>query len=560
MGFESDDRGVTVQIGAVLLFGTLIVALSIYQVTAVPTQNEQVEFQHSERVQSQMQDVRGAILRSGATGVSQSERVTLGPTYPGRTFFVNPPPPSGSLATVGTQNPDVRVTIENANATRAGDPETGDYWNGDPRQYETGGLTYRPDYNLYDTAPVTGYENTVVANFFDSGAVLPGSDQTVVDGRHLQVVTLGGDISASTVGSRSVTVHPVSTASRSVAVRNDDGQSIELRFATAIPESTWRNDLLADELDPDGSDPDAYVSAISSTSIPGTQYRELTLTLERGVTYDLTMTRVVVGDGADSGLPGAYVTAVDSPVSLPEGGVGELTVEVRDRYNNPVSGVDVTVQSVSTGTVSPSSALTGPDGRATFTYEAPNNVAGQQTATVTLSFGGNDNERERATFEVTVYNTGGGGGGGGSGGSGGGASGSQVRLVSGSVYAGGGGNSEVYFTMQNTGSSDVAVTGIAVNSTNASAQTISAGGKNTREFASTSSNKGLKSEIDIGRTSPYAIQNGQEPVIAGGGSTELVLRQFRDGGGNTVSTSGKRVTVTLYYGNGNHATYVLNVP
>ncbi len=110
MTFRSDDRGVTVQVGTVLLFATLVVAMSLYQATAIPSQNEGVEFRHNERVQGQMQDVRNSILRTGTTGTSQPTTVTLGTQYPGHVLFVNPPPASGTLRTTDPENLSVSRT------------------------------------------------------------------------------------------------------------------------------------------------------------------------------------------------------------------------------------------------------------------------------------------------------------------------------------------------------------------------------------------------------------------------------------------------------------------
>ncbi|ESS06155.1 MAG: hypothetical protein A07HB70_01704 [uncultured archaeon A07HB70] len=86
-----DRRGVTVQIGAILLFGVLIVALSTYQAVAVPAENEQVEFNHNQAVQQDMLELRSALLQTGAGGRGQSVSVSLGTTYPSRVLLVNPP-------------------------------------------------------------------------------------------------------------------------------------------------------------------------------------------------------------------------------------------------------------------------------------------------------------------------------------------------------------------------------------------------------------------------------------------------------------------------------------
>jgi len=50
--WRDNGRGQSIQIGAVLLFGALIIALAGYQAFVVPQENEQVEFRHSQTVRS----------------------------------------------------------------------------------------------------------------------------------------------------------------------------------------------------------------------------------------------------------------------------------------------------------------------------------------------------------------------------------------------------------------------------------------------------------------------------------------------------------------------------
>jgi hypothetical protein len=114
-----DDRGQSIQIGAVLLFGALVVALAGYQAFVVPQQNEAVEFSHSQTVQNDIQELRNALVSATGEASTRSVSVTLGTRYPDRAFAVNPGPASGSLRTAGTSDPG--VALEVANATAAGE-------------------------------------------------------------------------------------------------------------------------------------------------------------------------------------------------------------------------------------------------------------------------------------------------------------------------------------------------------------------------------------------------------------------------------------------------------
>ncbi len=375
MTFRSDDRGVTVQVGAILLFAMLVVAMSLYQATAIPSQNAKVEFRHDERVQSQMQDVRNTILRTAATGAGQPTSVTLGTQYPGHVFFVNPPPASGTLRTRELGN----LSIENLHATN---PETEQYFDGSEHSFSTRSLVYAPDYNQYDNAPATVYENSIVYNRGrDGNATL--TDQQLIHGKRISLVTLDGNLSQSQSGTVSLDPHAVSpsTETRSISVQSAGSDPV-ISVPTTLSKEKW-NRLLADQKE-SGYVEDVHVEGgILRLTLRGT---------EDGtpVTYDLRMAKVGVGSGAKT-TSEEYVTNV-SPLNVMTAGNATLVAEVRDRYNNPVSGVTVTA---SGGTVA-QSHRTDERGRVRFEYEPDPSGDG----TVTLSIGNNSAERERIEFLV----------------------------------------------------------------------------------------------------------------------------------------------------------------
>ncbi|MFC7028748.1 hypothetical protein ACFQH8_17685 [Halomicroarcula sp. GCM10025710] len=77
MSLVGDERGQAIQIGAVLLFGVLIISFSTYQAFVVPDQNRGIEFSHNQEVQSQMQDLRNAVVSVGGIRGSQAVSVQL---------------------------------------------------------------------------------------------------------------------------------------------------------------------------------------------------------------------------------------------------------------------------------------------------------------------------------------------------------------------------------------------------------------------------------------------------------------------------------------------------
>ncbi|MFC7076431.1 hypothetical protein [Haloarcula halophila] len=402
MEFLGEERAQSVQVGAVLLFGILIIAFSTYQAFVVPDQNREVEFNHNQEVQQQLQDLRNSIVSVPGTSSTEAVSVQLGTRYPSRLLALNPGPSSGTLRTDGTETDDINVTIDNASATG----ETGDYWTGtQPRRYNTGTVVYSPNYNLYD-APDTFYENSVAFNQFRTGNITL-SEQTVVNGRSISLVALNGTLSRSSSGSTTVDVRPVSHSERTITVTNDSATTnVSVSFLTRIPESTWETELLAAEIDstPDNGDDDRYVADVSSTDGPG-PYRQLTITFERGVDYRLQLAKAGVGAGATD-TSAAYLTNVSGDgAQLTRGESTELVLEVRDSYNNPVQGttVSASVRGTNNGVIEPVQPVSDTDGRVRFRYDSfPANDTG--THQINISYVGLDDTFDEETPENVSMN------------------------------------------------------------------------------------------------------------------------------------------------------------
>ncbi|POG55802.1 Ig-like domain-containing protein [Haloferax marisrubri] len=391
MDFRGDERAVTVQIGAVLLFGMIIISMSMYQATVVPNQNEQVEFLHNQEVHDQFKSLRGAIIESSSETTARPSTVSLGTRYPSRTLFVNPGPVSGTLQTRELGD----ISITNVSTTEA---ETGDYVNGDDNlSYPTKSLEYRPNYNVMQSTPTTVYENTIAYNRFDTGYDGTLSGQSLINGRTISLVVLQGNYSENGVGSATVDAQAISPATRTVSVKNTSGR-VNITVPTKLSVGEWRDALEDDgELNDPESDDD-YVYSV--TDGPGDT---IFIEMKKGVTYDLRVGAVGVGSGVDD--PSAhYLTVVDgaSPRSIAPGDTETLTFEVRDRYNNPVSGVSVNF-STSGSSVSIDTEESTTDSKGRIRVTATGASAG--TAEVLGSFDDETfdaEDRQDAGVEITV--------------------------------------------------------------------------------------------------------------------------------------------------------------
>ena len=396
MRLRARDRGLAVQVGVTILLGFIVIALATYQVEVVPQQNARVEFSHSQTVQGQLQDVRGAVVSVPGGGPGRSVAVDLGTQYPERTVFVNPPSPSGQLRT--TSNSTLGVD----NATASG--EVGDFWNGTERNITTQALLYRPNYNVYQNGPMTVVESTVV---FDeqprSSERIVDSSQRLIDGNRITLTALRGEYQEAGSRTVSVDVTPVSSSTRVVTVRNTT-DPITLTVPTDLSVATWRDDLLAAENVSQGG----RVQDVRSGPRPNT----VTVELEPG-TYELRMAKVGLTNGVSR--PGAaYLTDVEGDgASVSANRSQRLVAEVRDEYNNPVPGVETNVSFDGTqGDVEVVRNVSDAEGRVVYDY-MPDSSAADTTQTVTVSFSSSPGPEQRVEFDVSVGGGSGGGGGGG---------------------------------------------------------------------------------------------------------------------------------------------------
>ncbi|MDS0259494.1 PKD domain-containing protein [Haloarcula sp. S1CR25-12] len=403
MDLVGDRRGQSIQIGAILLFAVLVIAFASYQAFVVPSQNSEVEFNHNQQVQSELQDLRNAIVSVGGVDRSRSVSVRLGTRYPSRLAARNPSPPSGSLRTVGTTDERVDLTIANAQASG----EAGDFWN-ESQRYNTGAITYRPSYNVYTNGPTTTYEQTVLYNRFRTGNTTV-ANQSFIDGTDISLVALNGTLSRSSTGTTSVDVRSVSSSTERIRL-TDDGTPINITFTSTRPATYW--DFL------ENTQPNVTDVRLASS---GNGFYNVTVELQPDQSYMLQLTKVGVGTGVID-EPAAYLTDVEwDGDSVPQGGTKELTLEVRDRFNNPpgdAGELTVNASVADDGSFQSSGAgdatkTPDEDGKVTFVYEATGSAGRQEIrfsyTTINGSFEASTPEDVSVNVTVQPSSSGGGG-------------------------------------------------------------------------------------------------------------------------------------------------------
>lgn len=397
---RGDRRAASEIIGAILLFAVVLALLVLIQVTAVPSWNEQLEYEQNLRAQEDMRDLDRALEQAAARGAQTSTVVELGVRYPPRPFLFSPGPAAGTIET----GPEGTMVVNNAEVADAEHA-----WS-ESEPFATRELVYRPSYNEYESAPETVHENGFLYNNYGE-QILVDTEPDLIDGRRVNLLTTTGRISESSAAPTTVQATPRSDRTQTIGVRSADGSPIELRLPTRLDETQWR-ELLGPELDEGDQRSDAHVRHLEVEE--GDPYDTLVLELDPGpvdnrITYDFRMANVGLGDEVER-ESAHYVTDATDPSSLRPGETEQVTVEVRNRYNNPVSGVSVTFEPV-TGdgefvleddrSTDPVDATTDSDGRATVQYRA----LSDSTITVSGDLDGNDTvdlPREQTTVSLEV--------------------------------------------------------------------------------------------------------------------------------------------------------------
>ncbi|GAB7013780.1 Ig-like domain-containing protein [Halolamina salina] len=419
MEFRGDDRGQSVQVGAILLFGILIVLLATIQTTVIPGQNAAVEFDHSRAVQSDMQDLRNGLLRA-SSGDAVPTRVKLGTTYPSRLFFVNPPPAAGRLRTVGNEESAMNVTVANGSGrvTVVSDYENArEYWAAASGAgvYNTSGIEYVPNYAQYDGAPTTVYDNSVLFNTFDNGANRTLTGQRLVQGNTIDLLALRGDLAEGGTGTETVDVETLSEQRRTVTVNSSATDPLYLNVTSRLSAEVWNDDLLGRT---------AVATDTGPVTVDGTEYHRISIRLDEG-SYRLRAGAVGVGAVSDTvrnrSTEPAYMVVTDGYDVVSNGSdeTGSITVEVRDRFNNPVTGAQVNasadgsyLQLLADGSETNTTTIrTDAEGQATVEYTGVAPTRGDAWLNVSI---GNETYEESVFEDLAVpeFAVGGGDGGG----------------------------------------------------------------------------------------------------------------------------------------------------
>ena len=338
---RTDTRAQSIQIGAVLLFGILIILLSTWQAFGIPNQNEGIEFNHNQDVQQQMTELRTTVNSMPDASVTRSVTLDLGVRYPSRTIFRNPPPVTGTVRTVDTGKKTYAINITGNPV----DENLAQLWDETDAQYNTGAIEYSPRYNEYQNPPRTIYEHSVVFNKFErEDTTLSISGQSIVEGDQISLIFLNGSLRKSRVDSTSLDFVPISTQTRTVQIEPETGETLKLDIPTRMGLSEWESLLderheviplseVNGEKDPFASDDEIQTIRVKVDANRDNGPRDR---------YDLKLSKIGIGSETTD-TDAEYLTKVSGDAeTITEDGSQRFVLEARDEYNKPISGENVT--------------------------------------------------------------------------------------------------------------------------------------------------------------------------------------------------------------------------
>jgi len=553
VNFPEDERGVSELIGFILIFGFVIILMSVWQAQVVPAANSETEFKHYTEVQEDLSELRSDYIDAAETGTTRSTTITLGTTYPARIFFANGPPPHGQIYTEMPSNGTITASgFDVSQVCGLSSP------------VRTRSIAVNTDYNhLSDSdAPPYRYENTVLYRQTPDGTVIFESDQTLVQGSTLNLHPLTSNISKSGAGAVAIDFMGAETGEIEVS------DSVSVTLPTTLSDEQWE-EVLRDEPNFDS------VQQVGPQRV-----------------------KIVLSDASWKVQCGALGTEQTPDVSVPNPGsvVGNATGVFRIGWQDPSGqsgtespcdsddcawnvssdtddvldltgattplidgmGVHFATSNTSVATVTSPDSTTDSNGTASIDLKAQANG----TASVYVATGGTSD-----VINITVTgadqnsnNT----------------AASRVEYINGSGSAARAGpESRVDFDIRNTGSSDAQITGIKIESSDGSLESIreDRGGSDQpgqHEIYIDSSTAGIyeaSGDISPGQdpgTNAYQLgtkvsltQNG---TLGSGQTAQVTLFEFRNPGRQEVSAADKPLTVTIYFQDDSAVTFTFTPP
>ncbi|WP_178918090.1 hypothetical protein [Natronomonas gomsonensis] len=226
-----NNRAVSEVLGAILLFGIVVLALGSYQAFVVPQQNAEIESNHDAQVSNEFAEIQPAISNAAASGRTRTTSVTLGTRYPVRAAALNPPTVSGQLST----GPSGDVVVEN-------DGSPVDACALDDSREDNTVLRYKANYNELGGTGALVYENGITYRETDGNRPLVKNDQQLIDENTIRLFPLvSKEFSTASSGSESLQFYPGETGIQTFEVAS--GDQLNISFPSQLSDTEWERIL-----------------------------------------------------------------------------------------------------------------------------------------------------------------------------------------------------------------------------------------------------------------------------------------------------------------------------
>ncbi len=257
--FITSERAQAMQVGFILIFGLLVLSLSLYQANIVPDQNRAAEITHSNEMQSEFLTLESNIFNTGMMGTPTAKTYPMSMTYQNRFITINPPPPPATLSTSSTNN----IIISNSSVEHEV-----------PTRY----LEYDVDYRLYKNSPIYTYETGATYRNFDDAQTTITETQFILN-NGFAIVSLQGEYNKTSYTTERISIQQIDDL---VKYKIKDP---EITIPTKLNEEYWEN----------------YVAKKSNLEMIYNE-EDNTVTLSRNGEVELYLTGVSIGDSSDGGV------------------------------------------------------------------------------------------------------------------------------------------------------------------------------------------------------------------------------------------------------------------
>lgn len=393
-------------IGFLLVVAILFLAAGQYQANVVPQNERDSEISHHRTALDDFVGLQTQIIRSAQTGRVQTQQFKTGFRY-GAIGITNPPV-SGTFQVINrTVGSDAKITISNAE----NNGEASNFWRGNiDRSYNTSIVKYEADYSRFESYPHLYMEHGYVYGDYNKGIEeadgtpsvrhLGITDQPIIKNRTITIYTVMAAnaqniLSVSRVGQSNIVANPTSAPMNTVSLTNFQDENINITMPTRLSNETWKGDVLRPQMASNGGTIDDVLQVNDS---------HVKLVMEKDITYNLRLARITLDTQESRSRivtpKEQYVASTNPVINIRESSIVNLEAEVRDKFNNGVIGIPVSVEAQETstndvsgnlcigdfrgqtasreprcndarGTAQPGIDISDPRGNVRYTYEAP---------------------------------------------------------------------------------------------------------------------------------------------------------------------------------------------